>query len=133
MYEKRGVQAAFKVTKPEQGHLLAGAREALLARNVPFAAGIRLHALAAVRKLGLFSSSILPWFVISHNMSMINTTSNWLCSGAFQSLPVPSLRNHWPPTSDYCSENPPRAGLCQRAHPRRLRWGRFGWARSNGQ
>src|SRR5208337_3800516 len=41
--EKRGVQATFKVTKAERGHLLSGAREALLAPNVPFAAGLLLH------------------------------------------------------------------------------------------
>src|SRR5271157_1729818 len=41
--------------------------------------------------MGLFSCSIPPSFVLSHNMSIINTTSNWLCSGAFHSPPVPSL------------------------------------------
>ena len=40
---------------------------------------------------GLFSCSIPPSFVLSHNMSMTNTMSNWLCFGAFHSPPVPSL------------------------------------------
>ena len=43
------------------------------------------------RKLGLLSCSISPSFVLSHNMSMVNTTSNWLCFGAFHPPPVPSL------------------------------------------
>ncbi len=45
--------------------------------------------LAAGRKLGLFSSSIPPWFVLSQNMLLINTTSNWLCSGAFLGMLMP--------------------------------------------
>ena len=36
------------------------------------------------RELGLFSCSIPPGFVINHNMPTINTTSDWLCSGAFR-------------------------------------------------
>src|SRR5208337_2671870 len=37
-----------------------------------------LRRIAAGRKLGSFFGSIPPSFVLSHNMSMINTTSNWL-------------------------------------------------------
>src|SRR5208337_5020752 len=55
-----------------------------------------LRRIAAGRELGMFSCSIPPSFVLSHNMSMINTTSNWLCSGAFHSPPVPSLSIRWP-------------------------------------
>src|SRR5208337_5506537 len=50
------------------------------------------------RELGLFSGSIPPSFVLSHNIPMINTTSNWLCFGAFRAPPVPSLRIQWPLT-----------------------------------
>ena len=46
----------------------------LFSRPTPFAVG---------RKLAWFSCSIPPLFVLSHNISMINTTSNWLCFGAF--------------------------------------------------
>ena len=46
----------------------------LFPRPTPFAVG---------RKLASFSCSIPPLFVLSHNISMINTTSNWLCFGAF--------------------------------------------------
>ena len=38
---------------------------------------------AADRELGLFSWSIPPSFVPSHNMPMTNNTNNWLCFGAF--------------------------------------------------
>ena len=51
--------------------------------------------------MGSFSGSIPPYFVLSHNMSTINTTSNWLRFGAFLSLPVPCLRLHWPLTTVY--------------------------------
>jgi hypothetical protein len=40
-----------------------------------------------------------PSFVLSHNIPMINTTSNWLCFGAFRAPPVPSLRIQWPSTT----------------------------------
>src|SRR5208337_130571 len=99
--EKRGVQAAFKVTRAERGHLLSGAREVLLAPTSPSPLVSRSTSLAAGREMGLFSGSIPPWFVLSHNISTINTTTNWLCSGAFRSPPAPSLPNHWPPTIDY--------------------------------
>src|SRR5208283_1067282 len=46
--------------------------------------------------MGLFSGSIPLWFVLSHNIPTINTTTNWLCSGAFPSPPVPYHRIHWP-------------------------------------
>src|SRR5208337_2017979 len=103
MYEKRGVQTAFKVTKAEVGggrsNPLSGGREAWLASNVPFAAGLPLHAPCRRPEMGLFSGSIPPWFVLSHNMSMINTTSNWLCSDAFPSPPDPFFRFHCLPGS----------------------------------
>src|SRR5271157_6418720 len=47
---------------------------------------------SAGRKLGLFSCSTPPWFVLSHNIPMTNTTSNWLCSDTFLSPPVISPR-----------------------------------------
>ena len=47
---------------------------------------------AAGRELGSFSCSIPPWFVLSHNISMINTTSNWLRFGAFLRGPAESTR-----------------------------------------
>ena len=56
----------------------------------PFAVG---------RKLGSFSCSISPWFVLNHDMPMINTTSNWLRFGVFLSPTVPSFRIHWPLTT----------------------------------
>jgi len=65
-----------------------------------------LRLIAAGRKLGSFSGSIPPSFVLSYNMPMINTTSNWLCSGAFRSPPALCFRftghsslatGHWPP------------------------------------
>jgi len=56
----------------------------------------RPTSLAAGRKLGSFSGSIPPYFVLSHNMPMIYTTSNWLRFGAFLSPLAPSLRIHWP-------------------------------------
>jgi len=46
-------------------------------------------------EMGSFSGSIPPSFVLSHNMPMTNTTSNWLCSGAFLSLSCLSLQFHW--------------------------------------
>ena len=49
---------------------------------------------AAGRELGLFSGSIPPWFVLSHNLPRINITSNWLCFGAFRTPPSRSLRLH---------------------------------------
>ena len=49
----------------------------------------------------MFSCSIPPLFVLSHHVPMVNTTSNWLCFGPFLSPPVPSLRIHWPLTTDY--------------------------------
>ena len=56
-----------------------------------------LRRIAGGRKLGLFSCSIPPSIVLSHNMSMTNTMSNWLCSGAFHSPPVPSpFSIRWP-------------------------------------
>src|SRR5271157_68255 len=51
--------------------------------------------------MGSFSCSIPPSFVLSRNMSTINTTSNWLRFGAFLSPPVPSLRIHWPLTTGH--------------------------------
>ena len=51
------------------------------------------------RKLASFSRYIQPSFVISRNVPMINTTSNWLCFGAFLSPPSPSLRIHRPLSS----------------------------------
>jgi len=44
------------------------------------------------RKLGSFSCSIPPLFVLSHNMPTINTTSNWLRLGAFLRGPAGSTR-----------------------------------------
>ena len=69
-----------------------GRREAWLAPNVPFAAGPPLHAPCRRPEMGLFSGSIPPWFVLSHNITTINTTSNWLCSDAFPSPPDPFFR-----------------------------------------
>ena len=74
MYENRGVQAAFKVTTAERDHRHSGAREALLAPDVPFAAGLPHHVPCRVLKLALFSGSIPHWLVPSHNMPTINTT-----------------------------------------------------------
>jgi hypothetical protein len=42
--------------------------------------------------MGSFSCSILRLFVLSHNISMINTTSNWLRFGAFLRGPAESTR-----------------------------------------
>src|SRR5208337_3925282 len=95
----RQEELAVKVTKAEGGYLLSGGPEAWLAPNVPFAAGLPLHAPCRRPEMGLFSGSIPPWFVLSHNMSMINTTSNWLCSDAFPSPPDPFFRFHCLPGS----------------------------------
>ena len=46
--------------------------------------------------MGLFSGSIPPWFVLSNNLSTINTRAIWLCFGAFLSPPASSLQFHWP-------------------------------------
>ena len=62
--------------------------------------------------MGLISGSIPPSFVLSHYMPMVNTTSNWLCFGAFLSPPVSSLGIHWPLTTDHCSR---ATGHCSRA------------------
>jgi len=45
----------------------------------------------------LFSRSIPPLFVLSHNMPMINTTSNWLRFGAFyhRGLLRFAFTGHW--------------------------------------
>jgi len=52
-----------------------------------------LHASYCRRpEMGSFSGSIPPSFVLSYNMPTINTTSNWLCSGAFRSLPALCFR-----------------------------------------
>jgi len=53
--------------------------------------------------MGLFSCSIPPSFVLSRLIPVINTTSNWLCSDAFLSLRVTSLRIYWPLTTDHSS------------------------------
>ncbi len=66
----------------------------LFSRPAPHAAG---------RELGLFSGSIPPWFVLSNNLSTINTRAIWLCFGTFLSPPAPSLRIHWPLATDHCS------------------------------
>src|SRR5271166_1703486 len=55
----------------------------LFSRPTPFAVG---------RKLSSFSCSIPPLFVLSHNMPMINITSNWLRFGAFLRGPAESTR-----------------------------------------
>jgi len=63
--------------------------------------------------MGLFSCSIPPSFVLSYNMTTINTTSNWLCSGAFLSPPASSLQFHWLLAADHHSPVPrctPHAG-----------------------
>ena len=57
-----------------RGQPLSGAREPWMAT----------FGRAPGRELGLFSCSIPPGFVINHNMPTINTTSDWLCSGAFR-------------------------------------------------
>src|SRR5271157_5433348 len=41
--------------------------------------------------------------VLSHNMSTINTTSNWLRFGAFLSPSSLPLQFHWPLAPGYCS------------------------------
>jgi len=66
--------------------------------------------------LGSFSCSIPPSFVPSHNMPMINATSNWLRFGVFLSPAVPSLRTHWSLTTDYCSPAPRRDQRVQAGH-----------------
>ena len=55
----------------------------LFSRPTPFAAG---------RELASFSCSIPPSFVLSYNMPMTNTTSNWLRLGAFLRGPAESTR-----------------------------------------
>src|SRR5271157_4755549 len=66
-------------------------------------------------------------FVVSHNMSMINTTSNWLCFCSFLSSPVPSLRIHWPLTTGYCSRATGHYPLASRPTPHAaLRWNQRG-------
>ncbi len=98
----------------------------------------------AGRELGLFSCSIPPSFVLSHHVPMVNTTSNWLCFGAFLSPPVPSLRIHWPLTTGRCSRatghysratrhylpRPSPAGYClpPTAELRKIEWARSGRA-----
>ncbi len=94
--------------------------------------------------MGLFSCSIPPSFVLSHHVPMVNTTSNWLCFGAFLSPPVPSLRIHWPLTTGRCSRatghysratrhylpRPSPAGYClpPTAELRKIEWARSGRA-----
>src|SRR5271157_4891614 len=51
--------------------------------------------------MGLFSCSIPPWFVLSNNLSTINTRAIWLCLGAFLSSPASSVQFHWPLFSLY--------------------------------
>ena len=63
--------------------------------------------------MGSFSCSIPPSFVLSYNMTTINNTSNWLCSGAFLSPPASSLQFHWLLATDHHSPVPrctPHAG-----------------------
>jgi len=93
--EKRGVHTASLPLEPGW----TGSKLSLAIRTRPAFGGTRpsrliSHVLASHcrrRKLGLLSCSISPSFVLSHNMSMVNTTSNWLCFGAFHPPPVPSL------------------------------------------
>ncbi len=83
------------------------------------------HAPCRRPKIGFPFCSIPPSFVLSHNMQMINITSNWLRFGAFPSPLAPSLRIHWPlaivlsphagtrPTSRFRScADPSPAGYC---------------------
>jgi hypothetical protein len=64
-----------------------------------------------------FSCSISAWFVLSHNMPMINTMSNWLRSGAFRSPPSPFLRLHWPLATDHWPlSSTPRASRLTKRH-----------------
>ncbi len=56
-------------------------------------------------------------FVVNHNMSMTNTTSNWLCFCSFLSSTVPSLRIHWPLTTGYCSRATGHYPLATRPTP----------------
>jgi len=53
--------------------------------------------------MGLFSGSILPWFVASNDLSTINTRAIWLCFGAFLSPPAPCLRLHGALTTGHYS------------------------------
>ena len=59
----------------------------LFSRSAPHAFG---------RELASFFRSIPPSFVLSHNMSMVNTTSNWLRFGAFLSPSSLPFQFHWP-------------------------------------
>ena len=57
------------------------------------------HAPRRGQRIGFVFCSIPPSFVLSHFTPVTNTTSNWLCFGAFLSPPVPFLRIHWPLTT----------------------------------
>jgi hypothetical protein len=129
MYRKRGVQAARLPLEPGgTGSKLSYRSQHVQRSGERDRAGSShtcLRRIAAGRKLGLFSCSIPPWFVISHNMPMINTTSNWLCSGAFHSPPVPSLRIQWAlvtilsphaPRPSPLAPHPTIAGFRRRCH-----------------
>jgi hypothetical protein len=69
------------------GHWPPSSRRTPLLPHWPL--GCRPARLAAGRELGSLSCPIPPSFVLSHNMPVINTTSNGLCWGAFQAPPVP--------------------------------------------
>ena len=74
-----------------------GARETWFAPNVPLEPVLPPHAprptpFAVGRKMGSFFCSIPHSFVLSHNMPRTNTTSNWLCLGAFLRGPAESTR-----------------------------------------
>ena len=69
------------------------------------------------RELGLFSCSISPGFALSHNMQMVNATSNWLCFGAFLSPPAPPCALHRPLATDYCSPATRHSPLAGYSHP----------------
>ncbi len=94
--EKRGVQAARLPLEPGgTGSKLSYRSQHAQRSGERDRAGSShtcLRRIAAGRKLGLFSCSIPPSFVLSRNMSMVNTTSNSALFGAFWTTAGPEPR-----------------------------------------
>jgi len=79
-----------------RSHRPFSTRETQLASFVPYPPATRHSPAfrATGHELASFPASIPPLFALSDNIPVVNTTSNWLRSGAFVSPPVPSLRFH---------------------------------------
>src|SRR5271157_1757990 len=70
------------------GHCSPATRHSPLATTSPGHSSLAPRPLPPAGNWVRFSCSIARLFVLSHNMSLINTTSNWLVSGSFPTTAI---------------------------------------------